>query len=116
MQVTIHYNPESGAVWAQHGSYPEVFLRRPVSKLDAYDSMAEGHIVRTSDWLPAYGPVVACSGTIGELDPELSWVIETAEHAIAFSGTYAEARAEAHQFHVGATITRADRFEGACNA
>lgn len=65
MRVTIHHNPATGAVWAQHGSYDPMFLRRASDKLDAYASMAEAHIVRTSDWVPAYGPVVQCQGYIG---------------------------------------------------
>jgi hypothetical protein len=52
---------------------------------------------------------------------ELFWVIETVgpegqDLAVAFTGTYDEARAECRAHHRGASITRADRYEGVCNA
>jgi hypothetical protein len=66
MRVTIHHNPETGAVWAQHGSYDPMFLRRATDASDAYTSVGEASIVRTSNWVPAYGPVLQCQGYIGE--------------------------------------------------
>lgn len=67
MKVTIHYNRVTGVVWAQYGDSPDSkHLRVAADLSDAYTAVGEANIVRTSNWVPAYGPVVQCHGYLGQ--------------------------------------------------
>lgn len=60
-RATALFNPVSTAVWLELADGTTRRIGTATSRRDAYRVLGQAGLIRTGDWVPHYGPVVAAS-------------------------------------------------------